>query len=118
MPKTILVVDDDPMIREIMVEYLMHHGYDALDAADGSDGLRILQTQSVHLLISDIIMPGMPGTEVALKAASLCPDLPVILMSGSYIDAPDERWPFLAKPFRLDELLYMVMQVIPKSLPV
>lgn len=117
MPKTILVVDDDPMIREVMVDFLGDRGYHTIDAGSGIDGLQILQTQTVHLLISDVIMPDMSGTEMALKAVCLYPDLPVILMSGSFADPPDERWPFLAKPFRLNDLLVMVVQIVPEVTP-
>jgi len=113
--KTILVVDDDPLIREVMVEYLDGCGYRTLDAANGIDGLRILLTEPVHLLISDVMMPDMPGTEMALKAASMCPSLPVILISGSYTPAPEDRWLFLAKPFRLPKLLSMVWQAVPQE---
>jgi CheY-like chemotaxis protein len=104
---TILVVEDDPDVREMIVGILSDLGYRTLVAANGPEALVILdRDHSVDLLFTDIVMPaGMSGTELARQASRLRPDLKVLLSSGYTREA--NRWrsgraefPFIAKPYR------------------
>jgi PAS domain S-box-containing protein len=104
---TILVVEDDPDVREMIVGILSDLGYRTLVAANGPEALAILgRDHSVDLLFTDIVMPaGMSGTELARQASRLRPDLKVLLSSGYTREA--NRWrsgraefPFIAKPYR------------------
>ena len=81
---TILVVEDDPDVREMIVGILSDLGYQTLVAANGPEALAILnRDRSVDLLFTDIVMPaGMSGTELAREASRLRPDLKVLLSSG------------------------------------
>jgi DNA-binding NtrC family response regulator len=109
---TILVVDDDARIRGGVVAILKEAGYATLDAPGGQDALRLLnENGSVLLLVTDVLMPGMKGTELAARALAHRPDLRVIYMSGDTGDTPVDAfggWPLLAKPFTAAALLKAV----------
>ncbi|HEX3414142.1 MAG TPA: PAS domain S-box protein, partial [Stellaceae bacterium] len=104
---TILVVEDDPDVREMIVGILSDLGYQTLVATNGPEALAILNDgHSVDLLFTDIVMPaGMSGTDLARQASRLRPDLKVLLSSGYTREANQWRsargdLPFIAKPFR------------------
>ena len=104
---TILVVEDDPDVREMIVGILSDLGYQTLVATNGPEALAILnRDHSVDLLFTDIVMPaGMSGTELAHQASRLRPDLKVLLSSGYAREANQWRsarveFPFIAKPYR------------------
>lgn len=104
---TILVVDDEEFILRFVGTVLRNDGHSVLVAPDGPRGLDALARHTPDLLISDVIMPTMKGTELAAAARRLQPDLPILLMSGS--EQPD-GYRFLAKPFRAQSLLAAVRQ--------
>ena len=104
---TILVVEDDPDVREMIVGILSDLGYQTFVATNGPEALAILnRDHSVDLLFTDIVMPaGMSGTELARQASRLRPDLKVLLSSGYAREANHWRtarveFPFIAKPYR------------------
>jgi PAS domain S-box-containing protein len=104
---TILIVEDDPDVREMIVGILSDLGYQTLVATNGPEALAILNRgRSVDLLFTDIVMPaGMSGTELARQASRLRPDLKVLLSSGYTREANQWRsarveFPFIAKPYR------------------
>jgi CheY-like chemotaxis protein len=104
---TILVVEDDPDVREMIVGILSGLGYQTLVATNGPEALAILNRDySVDLLFTDIVMPaGMSGTDLARQASRLRPDLKVLLSSGYAREANQWRsarddFPFIAKPYR------------------
>ena len=82
MPGRILVVDDDFPIREICVDFLAEEGYEVESAASGKDGLGLLAQKTFHILLSDIQMPGMTGTELLKETRRLHPEMEVILMTA------------------------------------
>ena len=101
---TILVVDDDPEIRDVLREYLEDFGYRVLIAENGSVALRIIACdRSPHLVITDIRMPEMSGLELAERIARERGDVKVIFMSG-FTWQNQLSCPLLRKPFRLAEL--------------
>jgi CheY-like chemotaxis protein len=109
--QTILVVEDVEPIRKMICSMLCFSGYNCLEAADGAQALGIVQmeSQELHLILTDVVMPEMSGTELARHVASLRPNLPIVFMSG-YSDDPVVRSLehtsslFLAKPFTASAL--------------
>lgn len=101
---TILVVDDDPEVRELVSEYLRDFGYHVLEADSGNEALSLLGEHNIlHLIITDIRMPEMSGLELAELVARQNRDLKIIFMSGYFAPQPITKR-FLRKPFRLAEL--------------
>jgi len=115
--ETILLVEDDDPVREVAREVLERSGYRVLAVPNGDHALRTIETHagSVHLLVTDIIMPRMNGYEVASNLTSRCPEIKVLFVSG-YADVPDAVWdrqaPLLRKPFTGDLLLQAVRYVL------
>lgn len=101
----ILVVDDEESIRRMVSLVLRRYGHAVLVAADGPQALEILAHDQIDLLVSDVAMPVMTGPELVTAARQLCPEVSVLLMSGS--EQPP-GYPFLAKPFQADSLLMAV----------
>ncbi len=81
--KTVLVIEDEPVVRGLIVEVLADMGFAVVEATDGSRGLEILKSrQKIDLLISDVGLPGLSGGQVAEAARRLRPGLKVIFMTG------------------------------------
>jgi PAS domain S-box-containing protein len=81
--QTVLVVEDEPLVRLLIIDVLGELGYNALEAGDGPSGLRILQSpQRVDLLITDIGLPGLNGRQVADAGRLVRPNLKVLFMTG------------------------------------
>ncbi len=79
----ILIIDDEPSIRQIMTQVLAAHGHETVAAADGVEGAALLRTHSVDLVITDLIMPGAEGIETIIGMRRANPGLPIIAMSGT-----------------------------------
>jgi two-component system cell cycle sensor histidine kinase/response regulator CckA len=105
----ILVVDDAEALRQLTARALQQHGYVVLEAGTGEEALRLVQANVVDLVLTDVVMPGMSGLEVADAVAALPEAPPVVLMSGYSDDVvPPERSgdvPLLRKPFSEQALL-------------
>lgn len=110
--KTVLVVDDEPTVRMLVVDTLAELGYDCLEAPDGATGLRILQSNShVDLLITDVGLPGgLNGRQVADAARALKPELKVLFITGYAENAVlnhghiEHGMEVLTKPFAVGDL--------------
>jgi CheY-like chemotaxis protein len=110
--KTILLVDDQPEILQVVSRILTEHKYDLLTASSGAEALAVSRQHEakVDLLLSDFQMPGMSGVELATQLSRERPDIKVLLMSGF----PDgmlvlnEGWHFLAKPFIPSQLCALI----------
>jgi len=110
--ETILIVEDDALVRSFVVSQIDGLGYRTLHAVDGADALRILRSPaSIDLLFTDIVLPGpLNGRQIADQAAGFRPDLPVLFTSGYTDDASIRdslqggEIQLLAKPYRLSEL--------------
>jgi two-component system, cell cycle sensor histidine kinase and response regulator CckA len=107
---TILLVEDEDMVRQVAERALTRQGYTVVTAANGEQGLaKLAQAERVDLLISDVVMPGMDGPAMVRVARAEYPALPVLFMSGyaeeqlrKSIDI--DQVAFLAKPFSVSEL--------------
>ncbi len=82
--KTLLLVDDDPILRDSLGVLLGHQGYRILTAADGEEGLRLVREKRPDLIILDVALPGMDGFRVAtlVKSDPALEKIPIILYSG------------------------------------
>ncbi len=107
---TILVVDDEAMIRTVASEMLEQLGLNVVTAANGEDALARLQSQEdIDTVLLDLTMPGMDGRAVALAIQNLQIDVPIVLMSGYDKSEATAEFPnvrsFLQKPFMLEHLI-------------
>ena len=123
--ETILVVEDEGAVRNLAKRILDGAGYTVLTAANGGEALGICGKQqgSVGLVLTDVVMPGMNGKELADRLASLCPNLRVLYMSGYTDDAIVHRGVlapgthFIGKPFNAADLTRMVREVLDEPMP-
>ena len=104
----ILVIDDDPDVRDFIVTSLEEQGYRVRQASDGERGLKEAARAAPDLVILDFVMPGMSGSEVANRLLAKRPDQQILFVSG-YSETEAVRGvapnaPLLAKPFRADAL--------------
>ncbi len=114
--ETILVVDDEPALLDLAEEILSAHGYRVLTAASGEEALKILGSQPVDLLLSDVIMPRMDGYQLAAIVEGSFPEVKIQLVSG-YADGRDPQGrdsplslSLLPKPFTAQTLLQRVRE--------
>jgi len=123
--ETILVVEDEASIRLVARRVLERAGYTVLTAEDAQDALQQLATleRPVHLLLTDVVMPGMPGTELAMRVRAAFPSIRVLLASGYSQELLAQRaagvspFPLLTKPYSMDELTRAVRTVLDTALP-
>jgi CheY-like chemotaxis protein len=105
---TVLVVDDEPSIADLVEDVLDGAGYRVLRAANGRTALAVARRERPVLVLTDRMMPELDGFEFArrLRASPITRDIPVVLMSSTRPDrATMGDLPFLAKPFELDDLI-------------
>ncbi|MGG4462474.1 response regulator transcription factor [Brevibacillus porteri] len=81
MTKTILIVEDQQVLREIMKEYLMDEGYEVLEAGDGSQALTLFQEHEVHLIILDIMLPELDGWSVCRRIRKVS-NVPILMLTA------------------------------------
>ncbi len=121
-PARILVIDDEPALREVLVMVLIRAGYEVRDAPSGEAGMRVFAQWLPDLVISDLTMPGIDGIEVLrrvrLQAAETGRDVPVILITaygstGTAVAAMKEgAFDYVAKPFNNEELRLVVQKAL------
>jgi DNA-binding response OmpR family regulator len=117
---TILVVDDEPIVRDVVVRYLNRDGFETLEAADGDDARRLIETHSPSLVVLDLMLPGVDGLELCrwIRGRS---DVPVIMLTargeetdrivGLELGADD----YVTKPFSPRELATRVKAVLRRT---
>jgi CheY-like chemotaxis protein len=116
---TVLLAEDEDAVRELASEFLRASGYTVLIAKDGLDALEIAEQRrsSIHVLVTDVVMPRMRGTELARKLKRCHPELKVVYMSGylehnSHPDGYEPESAFLQKPFTRESLLLKIEEAI------
>jgi PAS domain S-box-containing protein len=118
--ETILLVEDEAIVRRLVAEMLENAGYHVLEAADGNSAVELVRrhTAPIDLLVTDVVMPGMSGRDVATAITSLRPGLTVLFMSG-YTDSAivhhgvlDPDTAFLQKPFSAAQLTAKVASLL------
>jgi CheY-like chemotaxis protein len=113
-PVRILVVEDDPLIREFVVEALRDEGYEVIHAANGEEALAWCRRQVADVLVTDIILPGkVDGWQIAERCREHDPDLPVIYATGfSPVAArPVPGSLSLHKPYRPEDIVRAVKEI-------
>ena len=105
---TVLVVEDEPVIRELMAILLEDEGYAVLQAVDGLQALEMLEQPGIDLVLSDVKMPRLDGASLVQRLRSRGDAIPVVLMSAVYaeVDLPGVR--FLRKPVNCEHLLTII----------
>ena len=119
--KSVLVVDDEPGMRELVKHLLINAGYHVLEASNGKHAMEFLKNKSPDLVITDIIMEEMDGVEIIMEIRENYPDIKIIAMSGgskissedyleSAADLGADR--VFAKPFALSDMLTAIKELI------
>jgi signal transduction histidine kinase/CheY-like chemotaxis protein len=115
-PATIVIVEDEPLVRAVTARVLGRAGYTVIEAEDGEEALQMVRRhEPVDLVISDVVMARLGGLELAKRLAVERPGVPVLLMSGynqEEMPANDETIGFLQKPFSPSELLQTVSRLL------
>ncbi len=122
MAKTILIVDDSASFRQVVAITLKSAGYEVIEGSDGNDALEKIAGKRVHLIISDVNMPGMDGFTFlkAVKASPVHKYTPVIMLTtetsaakmAAGKEAGAKAW--MTKPFQPPQILAAVSQLVPK----
>jgi DNA-binding response OmpR family regulator len=117
---TVLVVDDEPIVRDVVVRYLRRDGYETREAATGDEARRILESESPELVVLDVMLPGIDGLELCRWIRSRS-ELPVIMLTargeetdrivGLELGADD----YVTKPFSPRELAVRVRNVLRRT---
>ena len=117
--EVVLIVEDDPGVREMAIESLIELGYGILTAASGPEALEVIRGGArIDILFSDIVMPGgMNGVELSVEAHRIRPDIRILLTSGYAAgaltgDDVPEGLNVIAKPYRLEDLSQKLQQVL------
>jgi two-component system cell cycle sensor histidine kinase/response regulator CckA len=112
--RTVLIVDDEQALRSYMVRVLEDEGYAVIQAGNGVEALSVFNREdisTVHLVITDVSMPGMGGKDLAANLARNPASPPVLFVSGSHTRA-DVSGPLLRKPFLPAQLRTLARQLI------
>ena len=102
---TVLVVDDEPAIREVIATLLEDEGYLVRHAKDGLEALDAINGDEIDLIVSDVVMPRLDGASLVRKLRLRGHLMPVVLMSAVYADVDLPGVCFVPKPFEIDRLL-------------
>lgn len=112
-PATILVVDDEPQVRQLASRALEREGYRVIQATDGLEALGLFTNDArIDLLVTDVRMPHTDGIVLAAALRRRYPAIPVLFVSGYPRGTEPAPEPFLAKPFELHELCSRVRDLL------
>ena len=123
--ETVLLVEDEAGVRSLARAVLLKHGYRVLEAEDAQSALALAErhTEPIHLLLTDVVMPGMSGRELADRLVKLRPETKVLFMSGYTDDnfvrrgIPTAESAFLQKPFTMQTLTRTIREVLSRANP-
>jgi two-component system cell cycle sensor histidine kinase/response regulator CckA len=116
--ETILLAEDDDAVRRLVSDVLQKKGYSVLEAHDGDEALAVAQNHAadIHLLLTDVVMPGLHGTYLAQRLTAIRPNVRVLYTTG-YSDVTrlagvEDAFPLLMKPFASNELLQRIRDIL------
>ncbi|MBA3470671.1 MAG: response regulator [Herpetosiphonaceae bacterium] len=119
MSKTIVVMDDDLALQMVLEIALREAGYDVVLANNGADGLKLLETITPALIISDIMMPQMDGVETFGRLRERLQDegIPILILTALnrkpwFSELEDEGAVIMQKPFEVDELINLISTIL------
>jgi CheY-like chemotaxis protein len=113
--KRILVVDDDQGVRESIKLLLTIDRHDVVEATGGAEAIELVKSQRFDLAILDYFMPGMQGSEVALRFRDIAPSLPILMITAYLEKLADSDRPVdavIGKPFALEELRWTIAKLL------
>ena len=116
----ILLVDDDSTLRRFVGEFLQNENFDVLSAGSGPEALRLAYREHPHLVVLDVMMPGMDGWEVTVRLREMA-DVPIILLTGKTTEADKLRGfrlgvdDYMTKPFSFAELTARIQAVLNRA---
>lgn len=124
--ETVLLVEDEAVVREMSMEILKECGYQVLQAQDGNEALMLARQHNgeIHLMLTDVVMPRMSGRELTERLATLRPDTKVLYMSGYTDDAIvhhgvlEAGTAFIGKPFTMEALARKVRETLDEPVTV
>lgn len=123
--ETVLIVEDEPQIRNLALDCLAHYGYEVLSASNGLEALQLIESlqRPINLILTDMVMPKLSGRELSERARVLQPSAKVLFMSGYTNDSvvthgilDGAAW-FIQKPFTLESLVWRVREVLDSDDP-
>lgn len=120
---TVLVIDDDDIVRGLLVRALTGARYTVIEAADGQEGLARARSHTPDIVVTDLVMPVQEGVEIIMTLHRERPRLPIIAISGGvtnsklYLDIAGKIGArrILAKPFTPKELIHLIEQVLAEA---
>lgn len=119
LPRTVLIVDDEPQVLRLVERMLRSRRIHLLVAPHAAGALEICEREPVHVLISDVQMPGMDGAKLAERVLKLHPEASVLLISGYARETPKlgkaGQVRFLRKPFFPSDLIERLMEMLPEA---
>jgi CheY-like chemotaxis protein len=117
--ETVLVVEDEPVVRSVILEMLQDQGYRTLEAVDGPSGLHVLgRDERIDLLVTDVGLPGMNGRDLGDQARELRPGLKILFITGYAENVAMARgflqpgMDMMTKPFDVEKFLQRVKDMI------
>jgi CheY-like chemotaxis protein len=119
--ETILLVEDDEIVRELGVTVLSSEGFRVLAARNGAEALKLASSERIDLVLTDVVMPGMSGREFVSRFLESSPDVRVLYTSGytkgsiKSVDAISDHADFLEKPFTPKSLVAKVREVLDRT---
>jgi len=119
-PATILTVDDDPDVREFANNVLAEAGYRVLEAQSGEAALRVIENEpEIQLILTDIVMPGLNGIDLARQVQARRPEMKVLYASGywAHIVNSLDGEQVVGKPFRAADLVNRVRRALGEAVP-
>ncbi len=113
--KRILLIEDDPGAREALALLLAIDRHEVVEASGGAEGLELVKNQTFDLVVLDYFMPGMPGSEVAVRIRAIAPSLPILMITAYLEKLRESEKPvdaIIGKPFAIEELRRAIAKLV------
>src|SRR3989339_1650532 len=114
----IMVVEDDPSIRKLIIHYLLRQGYQIVEAENGNKAYEIFQNEHLDLVITDVMMPIMDGFTLSSKIRSVNIDIPILMLTALETYSDKEKGfmsgadDYIVKPFDMNEMMLRIKSLL------